>query len=158
MGRSAHSRDGGVPYLAPLKGLLIVNPRSGSGGPGAEELVARARRLGIDVHELREGEDPGDVARASPAQALGIAGGDGSLATVAEVALERGVPFVCVPFGTRNHFARDLGLGRNDPERALRAFSGHETRVDLARVNDRPFLNNVSLGLYARLVHEEDDA
>lgn len=156
MGRSAHSRDARVPHLAPLKGLLIVNPRSGSGGPGAEELVAEARRLGIDVHELRDGEDPGDVARASHGEALGIAGGDGSLAAVAEVALERGVPFVCVPFGTRNHFARDLGLDRMAPLEALHAFDGAERRIDVGRADQRLFLNNVSLGVYARLVHRRE--
>jgi diacylglycerol kinase family enzyme len=159
MGRSAHSRDAGVPrpdgVFAPLKGLLIVNPRSG-GGPGAEELAAEARRLGIDVHELREGEDPGNVARAARADAVGIAGGDGSLAAVAEVARERDVPFVCVPFGTRNHFARDLGLDRNDPLAALRAFDGAERRIDVGRADGRLFLNNVSLGVYARLVHRRE--
>ena len=142
--------------MALLKGLLIVNPRSGSGGPGAEELVAEARRLGIDVHELREGEDPGDVARASRAEALGIAGGDGSLAAVAEVARARDVAFVCIPFGTRNHFARDLGLDRNDPLAALRAFDGAERRIDVGRADRRLFLNNVSLGVYARLVHRRE--
>lgn len=142
--------------MAPLKGLLIVNPRSGSGGPGAEELVAEARRLGIDVHELRDGEDPGDVARASHGEPLGIAGGDGSLAAVAEVALERGVPFVCVPFGTRNHFARDLGLDRTAPLEALHAFDGAERRIDVGRADRRLFLNNVSLGVYARLVHRRE--
>jgi diacylglycerol kinase family enzyme len=159
MGRSAHSRDAGVPrpdgVFAPLKGLLIVNPRSGD-GLGAEELAAEARRLGIDVHELREGEDPGNVARAARADAVGIAGGDGSLAAVAEVARERDVPFVCVPFGTRNHFARDLGLDRNDPVAALRAFDGTERRIDVGRADDRLFLNNVSLGVYARLVHRRE--
>jgi diacylglycerol kinase family enzyme len=139
-----------------VSGLLIVNPRSGGGGPGAEELVAEARRLGIDVHELREGEDPGNVARTSRAEALGIAGGDGSLAAVADVARERDVPLVCVPFGTRNHFARDLGLDRNDPLAALRAFDGAERRIDVGRADDRLFLNNVSLGVYARLVHRRE--
>jgi diacylglycerol kinase family enzyme len=139
-----------------LKGLLIVNPSSGSGGPRAEELAAEARRLGIDVHELREGEEPGDVARASRAEALGIAGGDGSLAAVAEVARDRDVPFVCIPFGTRNHFARDLGLDRNNPLAALRAFRGAERRIDVGRADSRLFLNNVSLGVYARLVHRRE--
>ena len=50
-----------------------------------------------------------------------MAGGDGSLAAVAEVAIERDLPFVCIPFGTRNHFARDLGLDRDDPLGALAA-------------------------------------
>jgi diacylglycerol kinase family enzyme len=139
-----------------LKGLLILNPRSGRGGPTAEELTAEARRAGIEVHALREGEDPGDVARASEADKLGIAGGDGSLAAVAEVALERDVPFVCIPFGTRNHFARDLGLDRNDPLAALQGFDGTERRIDIGFADERPFLNNVSLGAYARLVHRRE--
>jgi diacylglycerol kinase family enzyme len=133
-----------------------VNPRSGRGGPSAEELIAEAERLGVDTHELRDGEDPADVARASNAEALGIAGGDGSLASVAEVALERNLPFVCVPFGTRNHFARDLGLDRDDPIGSLRGFDGSERRIDVGRADDRLFLNNVSLGVYAGLVHRRE--
>jgi diacylglycerol kinase family enzyme len=96
------------------------------------------------------------VARAETADALGMAGGDGSLAAVAAVAMERGVPFACVPYGTRNHFARDLGLDRSDPIDALDAFAGAERRVDVGRVGERVFLNNVSLGLYARLVHRRE--
>jgi diacylglycerol kinase family enzyme len=136
--------------------LLIVNPRSGRGRPGTKALVAEARRLGLDVHELREGESPGRVAAASDADALGIAGGDGSLAAVAQVAVERDVGFVCVPFGTRNHFARDLGLDRNDPLAALRAFDGAERQIDVGYADGRLFLNNVSLGVYARLVHRRE--
>jgi diacylglycerol kinase family enzyme len=139
-----------------VNALLIVNPRSGRRYPSAEELAAEARRLGIAVHALSEGEDPGAAARAAPADALGMAGGDGSLAAVAEVALERDVPFVCVPFGTRNHFARDLGLDRGDPIAALRAFGGEERRIDVGRADERLFLNNVSLGVYARLVHRRE--
>ena len=101
-------------------------------------------------------DDPGEVARGAPDGALGMAGGDGSLAAVAEVAIERDVPFVAVPFGTRNHFARDIGLDRDDPLAALAAFEGNERRVDVGRVNERLFLNNVSLGLYARLVHRRE--
>jgi Diacylglycerol kinase catalytic domain len=96
------------------------------------------------------------LARQSDAETLGVAGGDGSLAAVAEVTIERGVPFVCVPFGTRNHFARDLGLDRADPRAALAAFEGEERRVDVGRVGDRLFLNNVSFGAYASLVHRRE--
>jgi diacylglycerol kinase family enzyme len=87
---------------------------------------------------------------------LGIAGGDGSLGAVAQVALERGLPFVAIPFGTRNHFARDLGLERDQPIRALDAFSGSERRIDVGRVGDRVFLNNVTLGVYADLVRRRE--
>jgi diacylglycerol kinase family enzyme len=145
-----------APWSAGVKSLLIVNPRSGSGSPSAEEIVAVAERLSVDVHVLQEGDDAAEIARASDARAVGVAGGDGSLAAVAEVALERDVPFVCIPFGTRNHFARDLGLDRNDPLAALHAFEGAERRIDIGRVADRLFLNNVSLGVYARLVHRRE--
>jgi diacylglycerol kinase family enzyme len=140
-----------------MSGFLVINPRSGKGND-ADELRAAAEELGVETHLLRSGEDPAELARQAPEGPLGVAGGDGSLAAVAEVALERDVPFVVVPFGTFNHFARDVGLDRKDPVGALRAFSGRERRVDLARVNDRVFLNNVSVGLYARLIHEQEDA
>ena len=106
---------------------------------------------------LDDGDDLEELARGSGADVLGMAGGDGSLAAVAAVAIELDVPFVCIPFGTRNHFARDLGLDRDDPLAALAAFDdGQERRVDVGRVGDRLFLNNVSLGLYALLVHERE--
>ena len=106
---------------------------------------------------LADGDDLAAVAHAARADALGIAGGDGSLAIVASVAVERDLPFVCVPLGTRNHFARDLGLDRDDPVGALEAFAdGIERRVDVGRVNGRLFLNNVSLGVYAHLVHRRE--
>jgi diacylglycerol kinase family enzyme len=142
--------------LAALKGLLIVNPRSGRGGPAADELVTSANRLGVETQVLAGGDDPAELARRADAEVIGMAGGDGSLAPVAEVALERDAAFVCIPFGTRNHFARDLGLDRDDPLDALRAFGGTERRIDVGRADERLFLNNVSLGVYARLVHRRE--
>jgi diacylglycerol kinase family enzyme len=121
-----------------------------------EELRKRAVARGIETHVLGEGEDAIELARAADAESLGIAGGDGSLAPVAEVALERDLPFVCIPYGTRNHFARDLGLDRDDPLAALAAFFGAERRIDVGRANGKLFLNNVVLGLYARLVHRRE--
>ncbi|MDX6388468.1 MAG: hypothetical protein QOD85_2270 [Gaiellaceae bacterium] len=139
-----------------LAGFLLINPRSGKGSPSAEELAAEAERLGVAAHLLREGEDLAELARSADDVALGMAGGDGSLAAVAEIALERDLPFVCVPFGTRNHFARDLGLDRGNPIAALRAFGGQERRIDVGRAGGQLFLNNVSLGVYARLVHRRE--
>ena len=128
-----------------MQRLLIVNPRSGADAPSAEELSAAARERGIEPRVLGEGDDLVDVARRASADVIGMAGGDGSLAAVAAVAIEHDLPFVCVPFGTRNHFARDLGLDREDPIGALAAFDGPERRVDVGRV-----------GLYARLVHRRE--
>jgi diacylglycerol kinase family enzyme len=136
--------------------FLVVNPRAGDERPTADELVEAARAHGVESHVLEEDEDPAEIARSAAADALGVAGGDGSLGAVAGVAIERDVPLVCVPFGTRNHFARDLGLDRGDPIGALAAFDGGERRVDVGRAGDRLFLNNVSLGLYARLVHRRE--
>ena len=152
-------RDRGRGLIArPGSPFLIVNPRSGDDEPSAEELVAEAERRGIDTHTLGREDDVAAIAREraeSGVPALGMAGGDGSLGAVAGEALEHDVPFVCVPFGTRNHFARDLGLDCDDPVSVLDAFrGGEERRVDVGTVDRRVFLNNVSLGLYASLVHD----
>jgi diacylglycerol kinase family enzyme len=154
----AHSGQSWVPLRWPsLAPFLLINPRSGKGSPTADELATEARAVGIETHVLQEGEDPAELARASTAELLGMAGGDGSLAPMAQVALERDAAFVCIPFGTRNHFARDLGLDRDDPIGALRAFAnGTERRIDVGRADERLFLNNVSLGVYARLVHRRE--
>ena len=140
-----------------MAGVLLINPRSGSGrGPSADELRSEAERRGIEARVLGENDDPVELARRAEAEVLGAAGGDGSVASVAAVAVERDLPFVCVPFGTRNHFARDLGLDVDDPAATLDAFRGEERRVDVGRVGERHFLNNVSLGLYAALVHRRE--
>ena len=136
--------------------FLVINPHSGGSRPTPEELEDAARERGITVHVLGEGDDVEALARETDAEVLGMVGGDGSLAAVAAVAVERDAPFVCVPFGTRNHFARDVGLDGNDPLRALGAFDGSERRVDVGLVGERVFLNNVSLGVYARLVHRRE--
>jgi diacylglycerol kinase family enzyme len=137
-------------------GVLFVNPNAGSRTASADDLADAARALGVDVRVLSRTDDPEALAREADARALGMAGGDGSLAPVAAAAIERDVPFVCVPFGTRNHFARDLGLDRDDPVAALAAFGGEERRIDVGRIGDAVFLNNVALGVYARLVHRRE--
>jgi diacylglycerol kinase family enzyme len=149
---------GHMAHLGGSNGLLFVNSRSGRGGARrTDTLVEEAGRRGVDVHLLRPNDDVQELARAAAHGPLGMAGGDGSLASIAEVAIERDVPFVCVPFGTRNHFARDIGLDRDDPVAALDAFeSGRELRIDVGRVAGRVFLNNVSFGVYARLVHRRE--
>ena len=139
------------------RGVLFVNPRSGGNENGVEELREAALRAGAQVHVLCEGDDLEELAREAPAGILGMAGGDGSLGVVAKIAIERDLPFVVVPWGTRNHFANDVGLDRDDPLRAVAAFAdGVERRVDIGRVGDRIFLNNVSFGIYARLVHRRE--
>jgi diacylglycerol kinase family enzyme len=142
----------------PERPVLFVNPRSGGGKAARAGLAERARERGIDVVVLRPGDSlPAlvDQAAADGADALGVAGGDGSLAVVAKAALAHGLPFVCVPAGTRNHFALDVGVDRGDLVGSLEAFTdGVERRIDVAEVNGRLFLNNVSLGIYGDAVRQ----
>ena len=141
------------------RGVLIINLKSGSGKAERFDLVGEARRRGIEPVVLRPGDDLlalAEDAIAGGADVIGMAGGDGSQALVATVAARRGVPHVCIPAGTRNHFALDLGLDRDDVVGALDAYTeGVERRIDLARVNDRVFVNNASLGVYAKVVQSD---
>jgi diacylglycerol kinase family enzyme len=156
-GRSVSTERQPNPRRLPgLSGFLLINPHSGDDSPTADELSAAAGERGVDARVLGEGDDAAELARTAEAEALGIAGGDGSLAPVAEVAMERDLPFVCVPFGTRNHFARDVGVDRGDPIAALDAFGGRERRIDVGRAGERLFLNNVTFGAYASLVHRRE--
>ena len=135
-----------------------MNPKSGGGKVTRFDLPPKAAALGAEVF-LMSGPEQVDVAAvARPAVAdgadlLGVAGGDGTQALVAEVAAEHGLPFVVITAGTRNHFALDLGLDRDDPAACLAALSdGVDLRVDLGMIGGRVFVNNASFGAYAEIV------
>ncbi|HEX5119792.1 MAG TPA: diacylglycerol kinase family protein [Pseudonocardiaceae bacterium] len=142
------------------RGTLLMNPRSGGGKVAKFELDQKARELGVTPVLLEPGDDLRALAEqavADGADVLGMAGGDGSQALVADVASKHGVAFVCIPAGTRNHFALDLGLDRADVVGALAAFGdAAERRIDLAMLGDRVFVNNASLGVYATVVQSPD--
>ena len=138
----------------------IINRWSGDGKADRYGLVDVAERAGIKTIMLERGDDLVELARDAidaGADAIGMTGGDGSLGLVAGIAVERNVPFFCVPVGTRNHFALDLGLDRDDPLVALDALrDGEEILIDYARANGRVLLNNVSFGVYAQAVHRRE--
>ena len=142
--------------LPPKRPVLFYNPKSGGGKAERFHVAREARARGVEPVELHLGDDLGKLVRdaiKSGADAVGVAGGDGTQAIVAAIAAEQGLPYVCVPAGTRNHFALDLGVDRDDVVGALDAFAnGRERIVDLAEVNGRVFVNNVSLGVYAEAV------
>jgi diacylglycerol kinase family enzyme len=141
---------------APKRPVLIYNPKSGGGKAERFRLPAEAKARGIEAVELTPGADLDRLVRdavAGGADALAMAGGDGSQAVVASIAAEHSLPFACVPAGTRNHFALDLGIDRDDVVGALDTLvDGVERVVDLAEVNGRVFVNNVSLGVYGEAV------
>ena len=159
--RDLHEHDDRRPVSVkrPERPVLICNPWSGGGKVARFGLVDLAKDLGVEVVMLDHGLDLERLARgpiAGGADCLGMAGGDGSQALVASIAIEHDLPFVCVSAGTRNHFALDLGIDREDPLLSLQAFrDGIERRIDYATVGDRLFVNNVSLGIYATIVQQE---
>ncbi len=160
-------RDDVVIAPRPKSPVLIANPKSGGGKVASFGLVEKAQAMGVEVVLLNPGDDLEQLARdaiARGADCLGMAGGDGSQALVAAVATEHDLPFVCVSAGTRNHFALDLGLDREDPSTGLVAFSqAIERTIDFATISydedgepqDRLFVNNASMGVYATIVQEE---
>jgi diacylglycerol kinase family enzyme len=139
--------------------VLIVNPGSGRESTPQDVLDA-ARVRGIETLLLDEDARLDELAREAVgrgADVLGVAGGDGSLGVVAAAAREAGIAFVCVPTGTRNHFAADVGVVRGDAVGALDAFTdGVERRIDVGEANGRLFLNNVSLGVYGDAVQRPE--
>ncbi len=150
----------GIRATAPRRPVLLMNPKSGGGKVEKWNLVEESERRGIEPVVLGPGDDLEQLARdavARGADVIGMAGGDGSQALVSGIAVEHDLAYVCVPAGTRNHLALDLGVDRDDVVGSLDAFAnGYERRVDVARCAGRVFVNNVSLGVYARIVQSDE--
>jgi diacylglycerol kinase family enzyme len=159
--RSVQQRRAPGAAVAPAeRGVLILNLKSGGGKAQRFGLAEAARQRGVEPIVLEPGSDLLALAEDAierGADVIGMAGGDGSQALVASVAMRHDVAHVCIPAGTRNHFALDLGLDRDDVVGALDAFGeALERRIDLAEVSGRVFVNNVSLGVYAKIVQSPE--
>ena len=117
---------------------------------------------GIEPIVFKPGDDLAALATAAVrdgADALGMAGGDGSQAAVAAVAAQHDVAFVCVPAGTRNHFALDLGVDRDDPVRSLRRLRRRRRNAASTSWNASTaafFVNNVAMGVYGAVVQSHE--
>ena len=158
---STGGQDAAMPTYpaSPAKrAFIVMNPRSGGGKVVKFGLKEKAQKLGAHVAML-EGPEIVDVAALARkavtegCDLLGVAGGDGTQALVAGIAAEHDLPFLVISAGTRNHFALDLGLNREDPSTCLDALTdGEELRVDLGIIGDRTFVNNASFGAYAEVV------
>ncbi|WP_433590672.1 bifunctional phosphatase PAP2/diacylglycerol kinase family protein [Nocardia sp. CA-145437] len=161
----ARERHQGTPALPAGDGLLVlVNPVAGD--PAVDPCEELATLLpAATLVRIDQGDDPArrlELAfRACTPRptALGVAGGDGTLAAAATVALRRGLPLAVFPTGTRNHFARDLGV-RDTAEAAAAVESGDAVDIDIARVRfddedgqrTRHVLNVASVGAYPEMV------
>jgi undecaprenyl-diphosphatase len=143
------------------KGLTVaVNLDAGPkwGDDPAEELRTQlpdAKVVEVEIatgDELRKALDDA----ADNALAIGVSGGDGSINTAAQVAVDNGKALMVVPGGTLNHLARDLGLGSvEDAAKAIK--SGHTIAMDVATIDGLVFLNTASFGSYVELVDARED-
>jgi diacylglycerol kinase family enzyme/membrane-associated phospholipid phosphatase len=148
-----------APALPEGEGLVVaVNPRS---GPEDYDPAEDIRRILPRAEVLEMSEDVGvaellgEAARSGRARALGVAGGDGSVAAAAAIALQHGLPLAVIAAGTLNHFARDVGL-ETPQDTADAVVAGQAVRVDVAEVNGTPFLNTASIGGYPEMVRRRD--
>ena len=139
------------------KGILFFNPSSGAKLPQAEldALQAACRDAGLEVIRLTRDVDCAQTIRERMARGMRLfvaAGGDGTVSNIVQPIVNSDATLAVIPVGTYNHFARDLEIPL-DWREALEVAIGGETRqIDAARVNDRFFVNNLSLGLYPELV------
>lgn len=142
-----------------MPAVVIFNRSATSGDRLADELHARFPDATFE--ELGEPDDPdfdqGNVhdivvaAVEQRAEFVAAAGGDGTVSAVAAGLAGTAVPLLPVPVGNRNHFARDVGIADIDAA-AVAARDGRVVHVDVARVNERTFVNNASIGMYAEIV------
>lgn len=137
-----------------MPGVVFVNPAAGS-APQADALAALFAPHRVEECEPDELGERVAAAVEAKVDFVGVAGGDGTIRTAAARLAGTGMPLLVVPAGTRNHFAKDVGVGTLD-DAAEAAHGAHRTKVDIARVNGHVFVNNASIGLYPRLVRERE--
>ena len=138
----------------PHKATLFLNRNSGTKAD-TDDLIAAAGEKGVDVVDIAQCDDCAREVRQRMQRGgdLFIAsGGDGTIHHVMQALVNSSAVLAVIPSGTYNHFARDLGIPLDWREALELALDGATRHVDVARVNDRFFVNNVSLGLYPELV------
>lgn len=147
------------PVPRPARIAIVRNPRSGS----APETSALFRAAHVADLPVTIADAPLGSALAPWLQRIAAdydivvaAGGDGTVSSVAGAVARAGKTLAIIPTGTLNHFARDAGIPTNLDDAAAVIAHGRERLVDIGAINDRVFVNNVSLGNYPRMVHERD--
>jgi YegS/Rv2252/BmrU family lipid kinase len=143
----------------PIKGTLFLNRNSGVKAD-ADALIEAARAAELEVVEISATLDCEQEIRTRAARGMRLfiaCGGDGTINHVIQALVQTDATLAVIPSGTYNHFARDLGIPLEWPAALEVALRGDEKRVDAARVNERYFVNNVSLGLYPELVARREE-
>ena len=138
---------------------VLLNPRAGNQDATSVQHIADAfRAAGVET-DIRPVEGASMAREATAAVTRGsefvvAAGGDGTVSAAAAALAGSEVALGILPLGTLNHFAKDLGIPQDLGEAARVIVAGRTTRVDMGEVNGRLFLNNASVGMYARLISE----
>jgi diacylglycerol kinase family enzyme len=142
--------------------LLLVNAGAGRAKKGSELetlLTSAGQQNNLRVHLLQPHDNIPQIVKKAikqGANAIGAAGGDGTINSIASALVDTKVPLVVIPFGTLNHFARDIGVPTQFVQ-AMELFeSGESLTIDVGEVNGHYFLNNSSVGIYSRLVKERE--
>jgi diacylglycerol kinase family enzyme len=146
-----------------MRVIALLNAAAGrtvAGKPGAREVQQALAGAGVeaDVRAV-DGIKLEEAARQAVGErpdAIVAAGGDGTVSTVASMVAGSEVPLGVIAMGTLNHFAKDLRLPLDMGEAAGVIARGRVGSVDVARVNDRVFINNSSIGIYPHVVRERD--
>ena len=145
-----------------IKGTMFLNESSGARLPRNElsALEDSARDAGLEVIRLTHDLDVAGIVRQHSQRGRGLfvaAGGDGTINGLIQTLVNTDAVLGVIPVGTFNHFARDLGLPLDWRNALDVVISGATRQVDAARVNERFFVNNVSMGLYPELVARREE-
>lgn len=143
----------------PRKATLFLNRNSGLRAT-ADAIAAAAREAELEVIELGSNIDCAHEVRERIARGTRLfiaAGGDGTIHHVMQAIVHSEACLGVIPIGTYNHFARDLGIPLDWQEALNVALTGEQRQIDTGRINDRFFVNNVSIGLYPELVARREE-
>lgn len=143
------------------RGTLFLNPSSGVRFPATEKqaLESAAREAALEVVHLGRDVNVTEVIRERMRRGVGLfvaAGGDGSVNHVIQPLVNSDAVLGVIPAGTYNHFAKDMGIPLDWHEALDVVFDGETRQIDTARVNERYFVNNLSMGLYPDLVRRRE--
>src|SRR5580704_9214605 len=155
--RSSHHRQGDSDLL-----IVILNSAKEPANQGDVErhIADLFRAEGMEVRVISSSEDAIDSTvremLGSKPEAIVAGGGDGTISTVAGALTGGRIPLGILPLGTFNHFAKDLRIPIDLAQAVKTIAAGITTSVDAARVNDRVFVNNSSIGIYPNIVEMRD--
>jgi diacylglycerol kinase family enzyme len=147
------------------RALVLMNSGAGTVVRSGEDPLAPVRAALAEAGVSAEvscvpGASLREIALGARARGFDVvvaAGGDGTIGTVASALVRTDMPLGVLPLGTRNHFARDIGMPSDLPAAAAALRTALPRRIDVGEVNGRTFVNNASIGLYPQIVQERDE-